>query len=246
MKKNRLLILIALTLLVGGIIIFAVINHDPKKPIDNEPTNEIYGEQTGISEGTGKLPETATTTTDTEAGGIGFAEDTDPSDEDIAFNEYLNSDEFKESKAEEDLPLAEIPTEVTDGIEVEPLDQVMYAVSSVNLREKDNADSKKVGSLNYAQEVNVVGQSIETKWFQIKMSDGTLAYVSNNYLSLKRPTRQTKVVEQQPAAPGVPSTPAMPDMSGLGGSFGVDTLIDGGEANSSAGATGEWAGVEIY
>ena len=155
-------------------------------------TYEIYGEQTGVSEGTGKLPDTATTTTDTEAGGIGFAEDTDPSDEDEAFNEYLNSDEFKESKAEEDLPLAEIPTEVTDGIEVEPLDQVMYAVGSVNLREKDNADSKKVGSLNYAQEVKVTGQSIVTNWFQITQSDGTKVYVSNTYLSLTKPKKEVK------------------------------------------------------
>jgi len=122
----------------------------------------------------------------------------------------------------------------------------MYAVSSVNVREGDNADTNKVGSLSFAQEVSVTGQSIETKWYQIKLSDGTLAYVSNNYLSLTRPTRQTKVVEQQPAAPEVPSTPAMTDMSGLGGVISTTRPgTDLGEFNTD-GATGNWAGVEIY
>ena len=129
----------------------------------------------------------------------------------------------------------------------EKMDATMYVTEEKGCQahKGTSEDYIGVGSLSFAQEVNVTGQSIETKWYQIKLSDGTLAYVSNNYLSLKRPTRQTKVVEQQPAAPGVPSTPAMPDMSGLGGSFGVDTLIDGGQYDTS-GISGGMEDVIIY
>ena len=209
-------------------------------------TYEIYGEQTGIAEGVGKRPEQAVADSG-ETSGITFSDSEENFDEiDKQFNEYIESEEFTD-EVETDLPPAEIETEVVDKIEVEVLDQTMYAVSSVNVREGDNADTTKVGSLSFAQEVKVTGQSLETKWFQIKMSDGSIAYVSNNYLSLTKPTRQTKVVEQPaaPTTPSTPATPAFPDMSGLGGSIGSNPFIQEGEFNTD-GATGNWAGVEIY
>ena len=166
--------------------------------------------------------------------------------------------EFETSMSDLTTELDNLKSEYDSLIKVEAeafekMDATMYVV------EEDGAPARRGTSddyisdvlLSFAQEVKVTGQSLETKWFQIKMSDGSIAYVSNNYLSLTKPTRQTKVVEQQPAAPTTPSTPstpatpAFPDMSGLGGSIGSNPFIQGGECGTVTGS-GDFAGVEIY
>ena len=62
------------------------------------------------------------------------------------------------------------------------LDEVMYAKSSVNVRDMPTADGVRKGGLATNQEVHVTGQCNETGWYRIDYDDG-LAYVSNKYLS---------------------------------------------------------------
>ena len=78
------------------------------------------------------------------------------------------------------------------------LNKTMYATSSVNVRNLPSADGDKVGSLSKSQEVKVTGQCNETKWYRITLN-GTTAYVSNNYLSDKKP-----VAESTPSTPSTP------------------------------------------
>lgn len=84
------------------------------------------------------------------------------------------------------------------------LNKTMYATSSVNVRNLPSADGDKVGSLSKGQEVKVTGQCNETKWYRITLN-GTTAYVSNNYLSDKKP-----VAESTPSTPSTPNTPNTP------------------------------------
>lgn len=63
------------------------------------------------------------------------------------------------------------------------LDQMMYAVSAVNLRAGPGTDFDRIGSLSANQQVHVIGQNKETNWYKIEHGDG-FAYVSHNFLEL--------------------------------------------------------------
>ena len=62
------------------------------------------------------------------------------------------------------------------------MNATMYAKSSVNVRSLPSADGERLGSLSTNQEVTVTGQCNETGWYRIEFN-GSVAYVSNNYLS---------------------------------------------------------------
>lgn len=56
-----------------------------------------------------------------------------------------------------------------------------YVKKSVNVRSLPCTDGEKLGSLEMNDKVKVTGQCNETNWYRIEF-DGTVAYVSNNYL----------------------------------------------------------------
>jgi uncharacterized protein YgiM (DUF1202 family) len=84
-----------------------------------------------------------------------------------------------------------IPDDFPDGEEDEEdddpditrLNQIMYAVSAVNLRAGPGTDFERVGSLAANQKVRAIGQSIATQWYKVEHGDG-FAFVSGSYLAL--------------------------------------------------------------
>ena len=74
------------------------------------------------------------------------------------------------------------------------VNETVYATGTVNLRSGPSTAHDKVGSLNKSDSVTRVGiGTAEAEgWSRIQLSDGSLVYVSNKYLSTTKP-----VVHQQ-------------------------------------------------
>ena len=80
----------------------------------------------------------------------------------------------------------EVDTEIEELVEESiytytDLDKIMYAKSSVNIRDGADSTFEKLGSLSQNEQVKVTGQCNETNWYRI-IYNGAEAYVSNNYL----------------------------------------------------------------
>ena len=91
------------------------------------------------------------------------------------------------------------PPEETESQEDEvqlftEVNETVYATGTVNLRSGPSTAHDKVGSLNKSDSVTRVGiGTAEAEgWSRIQLSDGSLVYVSNSYLSTTKP-----VVQQQ-------------------------------------------------
>lgn len=131
--------------------------------------------------------------------------------------------ESMEVKNENDtaMPLADledIEPEEADGagifegsgsVEVElftEVNETVYATGTVNIRASYTADSDKLGSLSVGQSVTRTGTSIAGTeaegWSRVELSDGTMAYISNKYLST------TKPVTQQPSGGSTQGKPS--------------------------------------
>ena len=85
----------------------------------------------------------------------------------------------------------------SDLEEVDPFTEVnetVYATGTVNLRSGPSTAHDKVGSLNKSDSVTRVGIGTADAegWSRIQLSDGSIVYVSNKYLSTTKP-----VVQQQ-------------------------------------------------
>ena len=91
------------------------------------------------------------------------------------------------------------PPEETESQEDEvqlftDVNETVYATGTVNLRSGPSTAHDKVGSLNKSDSVTRVGiGTAEAEgWSRIQLSDGSLVYVTNKYLSTTKP-----VVQQQ-------------------------------------------------
>lgn len=131
-------------------------------------------------------------------------------------------------------PATEVVEEVVEETpaveEVSPysyteLNQVMYAQSTVNVRDLPEQTGGKVGSLSTNQEVTVTGQCNETGWYRISYNGGE-GFVSNSYLGTEKvavkssssgtassgastPAESTASVPEAPAeTPSAPEAPA--------------------------------------
>lgn len=87
--------------------------------------------------------------------------------------------------------------EGSGSVEVElftEVNETVYATGTVNLRSGPSTAHDKVGSLNKSDSVTRVGiGTAEAEgWSRIQLSDGSIVYVSNSYLSTTKP-----VVQQQ-------------------------------------------------
>ncbi len=89
----------------------------------------------------------------------------------------------------------------------EDMSATMYAKQSVNVRSLPSTDGEKLGALAYSQEVNVTGKCNETGWYRINFN-GSVGYVSNNYLLTEKPAEQPKPDNPQPDDPVEPSQPS--------------------------------------
>ena len=101
------------------------------------------------------------------------------------------------------------PPEETESQEDEvqlftEVNETVYATGTVNLRSGPSTAHDKVGSLNKSDSVTRVGiGTAEAEgWSRIQLSDGSLVYVSNKYLST------TKPVAQQPSGGSTQSKPS--------------------------------------
>jgi len=97
---------------------------------------------------------------------------TPPPDDD---DPYLNILPLGDDEEEED--------DEDDDPDIQKLDQMMYATSSVNLRTGPGTDFERIGSLSANQQVKVVGQSISSRWYKIEHRDG-FAFVSGSFLEM--------------------------------------------------------------
>ncbi|WP_295757908.1 SH3 domain-containing protein [uncultured Oscillibacter sp.] len=89
----------------------------------------------------------------------------------------------------------------SDLQEVDPFTEVnetVYATGTVNLRSGPSTAHDKVGSLNKSDSVTRVGIGTADAegWSRIQLSDGSIVYVSNKYLSTTKPA-----VQQQTSKP---------------------------------------------
>ena len=101
------------------------------------------------------------------------------------------------------------PPEETESQEDEvqlftDVNETVYATGTVNLRSGPSTAHDKVGSLNKSDSVTRVGiGTAEAEgWSRIQLSDGSLVYVSNKYLSTTKPAPQ----QQQTSKPSGGST----------------------------------------
>lgn len=101
------------------------------------------------------------------------------------------------------------PPEETESQEDEvqlftEVNETVYATGTVNLRSGPSTAHDKVGSLNKSDSVTRVGiGTAEAEgWSRIQLSDGSIVYVSNSYLSTTKPVVQ----QQQTSKPSGGST----------------------------------------
>lgn len=102
------------------------------------------------------------------------------------------------------------PPEETEPQEAEQVqlftevNETVYATGTVNLRSGPSTAHDKVGSLNKSDSVTRVGIGTADAegWSRIQLSDGSLVYVSNKYLSTTKPAPQ----QQQTSKPSGGST----------------------------------------
>ena len=97
--------------------------------------------------------------------------------------------------------------EGSGSVEVElftEVNETVYATGTVNLRSGPSTAHDKVGSLNKSDSVTRVGIGTADAegWSRIQLSDGSIVYVSNKYLST------TKPVAQQPSGGSTQSKPS--------------------------------------
>ena len=110
----------------------------------------------------------------------------------------------EETPAVEVAPEEPISTEpIEEPSPAEPVDlftdtsETVYATSTVNIRSEPDANSKKVGQLNWSDSVlrTGVGFADTSGWSEVELADGSTAYVSSKYLTTIKP--EPKPVEQQ-------------------------------------------------
>ena len=99
----------------------------------------------------------------------------------------------------------------SDLEEVDPFTEVnetVYATGTVNLRSGPSTAHDKVGSLNKSDSVTRVGiGTAEAEgWSRIQLSDGSIVYVSNKYLSTTKPVVQQQQQTSKPSGGGNTTT----------------------------------------
>lgn len=106
-------------------------------------------------------------------------------------------------------PAEEVAEQEGDSTEAEQLftdcNETVYATGTVNLRTGAGTSFEKVGSLNKGDSVTRTGIAIAGTeaegWSRIQLSDGSIVYVSSNYISTTKPVVQQQQQQQQTSKP---------------------------------------------
>lgn len=73
------------------------------------------------------------------------------------------------------------------------VNETVYATNTVNIREECGTSSTKLGQLKKGESIIRIGsgQGEFNGWSKVKMSNGEIAYINSNYLSLTKPVTST-------------------------------------------------------
>jgi uncharacterized protein YgiM (DUF1202 family) len=77
--------------------------------------------------------------------------------------------------------IAEIELEEDHDPDIIRMDELMYTIDNVNVREGPGVDYEKLGYIIAGTVVHVTGQSRATNWYRIEYGDGA-GFLSNNYV----------------------------------------------------------------
>lgn len=109
-------------------------------------------------------------------------------------------------------PETENASKESSGYDIIDSSKVMYASSSVNVRELPDADSDRVGHLDKGDKVNVTG-IVSNGWVRIEYKDSEY-FVNGSYLEEREP-EVTSLPETKPAATTEPPVTAPPETTAL-------------------------------
>lgn len=125
--------------------------------------------------------------------------------------------------------------------------ETVYATGTVNLRNGPGIENEKVGSLNRGDSTTRIGVGIKDTeaegWSLIKLSDGSIVYVSNKYLSTSKPVAKSSGSGGSGSSGGVKtSTPApkpatpdpKPETPAESGNSGNEGTTNGNTGSTSA------------
>ena len=96
-------------------------------------------------------------------------------------------------------------TETTTSLTM--TNDIMYAVSVINVRNKPDADGEIITVLNVGDEIERIG-TLENGWSKIRVNGDEECYVNTSYITSEKPTEaETPAPETQPETPApVPET----------------------------------------
>ena len=97
------------------------------------------------------------------------------------------------SEADPAEEVADQQEDLTEAVQLfEDCNETVYATGTVNIRASYTADSEKLGSLNKGDSTTRIGTAIAGTeaegWSRVQLSDGSIVYVSNKYLSTSKPS----------------------------------------------------------
>lgn len=108
------------------------------------------------------------------------------------------------SEADPAEEVADQQEDLTEAVQLfEDCNETVYATGTVNIRASYTADSEKLGSLNKGDSTTRTGTAIAGTeaegWSRVQLSDGSIVYVSNKYISTTKPAPQQQ--QQQTSKP---------------------------------------------
>ena len=136
------------------------------------------------------------------------------------------AEQYKKWRPQEEA-VTDNQTEESEDELFKSVNETVYATEKVNIRESYSAASTKLGQLTRGQSVTRigVGQGEVSDWSQVRLSDGTTAYINSKYLSTTKPATQPSN-----------SKPANNTGSSGGNSGGSSNTNTGGNNSGSGGS----------
>lgn len=135
----------------------------------------------------------------------------------------IATDEFTDEGSAEDNQVVEDSTAETIVYTYTDISATKYAKSSVNVRNQPSTDGDKIGGLSQNEQATVTGQCVETGWYRIEYQ-GSIGYVSNNYLVDEKIVVEVPEPEQPVAEPSVPDTSQNTDVTTNNNQGGGNTV----------------------
>jgi cell wall-associated NlpC family hydrolase len=109
----------------------------------------------------------------------------------------------------------------------------LIAENAVNLRKGPDSKYDKIGGINAGLKVDLIGKYKD--WFQIKLADGTKAWIFSDFLNTtERVIRRVPVSKDFPALPVAVRTPRASSSAGRGSSVDLSSIPASGDVASYA------------